>query len=384
MRILRIVPLPPEFIGGLVFYYKNISINLSKRNNVECDIIAPNLFNVKNKFKQLDSNVKVIYKNCYLYLAGKNPIANIFSFLKKNYNKYDIIHAHGYYFFTTLQCALFKKIRDFPFVLHLTGGIQTPYNPVSSASENFQLMFKELLFDRIIGKQPIQSADAIISVSYRDLEIIKERYNLSSKINSHIPNGVDIVRYKRDEKIERKYITLLATRLSYIKGVDIFLDIAKQLYKKDESLQFLIVGEGPLKELVQEAQKKIPIKLIPSYPYQKMQEIYNNTKILLITSRTEGVPNIIYEGFACETPIISSNVGGISSVITHNKNGLLYDINNYNTAVDLVLDLVNDDDRCKKYGKQARKLIEQEYSWDIITSRVYKFYKNLLELKNKS
>lgn len=346
MRILRIVPLPPEFIGGLVFYYKNISINLSKRKNVECDIIAPNLFNTKNKFKQLDSNVKVIYKKCYLYLAGKNPVANIFTFLKKNYNKYDIIHAHGYYFFTTLQCALFKKIRDFPFVLHLTGGIQTPYNPVSNSSENLQLMFKELLFDRIIGKQPIKSADAIISVSYRDLEVVKECYNLSSKINSHIPNGVDIVRYKRDEKIERKYITLLATRLSYIKGIDIFLDIAKQLYKKDESLQFLIVGEGSLKDMVQEAQKKIPIKYIPSYPYQKMQEIYNSSKILLITSRTEGVPNIIYEGFACETPIISSNVGGISSVITHNKNGLLFDINKYNQAVDLVFDLINDEERC--------------------------------------
>lgn len=208
------------------------------------------------------------------------------------------------------------------------------------------------------------------------MKIIKERYNLESKLTAHISNGVDIFRYKRNDKIERRYITLLATRLSYIKGVDIFLEIAKKLFDKDNSLEFLIVGEGPLKRMVQDAQKKLPIKLIASYPYEKIQEIYNQSRVLLIISRTEGVPNVIYEGFTCVTPIVSSNVSGISNIITHNENGLLYDISKYHNAVDLVLDLINNNERCTRLGKNARLLIEKQYSWDAITERVYEFYKN--------
>lgn len=84
------------------------------------------------------------------------------------------------------------------------------------------------------------------------MKIIKELYNLESKLTAHISNDVDIFRYKGNNKIKRRYITLLTTRLSYIKGVDIFLEIAKKLYDKDNSLEFLIVGEGPLKRMVQD------------------------------------------------------------------------------------------------------------------------------------
>lgn len=88
------------------------------------------------------------------------------------------------------------------------------------------------------------------------------------------------------------------------------------------------------------------------------------------------MPNVIYEGFTCVTLIISSKIGGISNVITHNENGLLYDISKYNNAIDLVFYLINNKELCTRLGKYARLLIEKQYSWDAITERVYKFYKN--------
>lgn len=378
MKILRVVPFPPDYIGGLPFYCKNISINLARRKNVYCDILTSDLLNKKKKIEYLGPKVKVIYKKCFSFIGNKNPLVNFLPFIKKNHLDYDIIHAHGYYFFSTLQCALLKNILGYPLVLHVHGGIQTPYYGVSDVYENLQLILKEKFFDRLIGRRYIQSADILISVAKKDLEIVRQLYNVSRNFSFHIPNGVDINKFKKNNNFERKYITLIATRLTYVKGVDIFIKIIKKLYSHNTNLRFLIVGDGPLKNLVLQAKKNLPIKLFTSYPYKKIQDIYNMSKLILITSRTEGVPNIIYESFACETPVISSNVGGISAVINHNKNGYLFDINNYKTAINLILDLINDEEKINRFGKNGRRMIEKDISWEIITDKIYNIYKKLI------
>ncbi|TKJ19665.1 MAG: hypothetical protein CEE42_15460 [Promethearchaeota archaeon Loki_b31] len=380
MRILRIVPLPPDYIGGLPLYCKNLSLNLAKRKGIKCDILAPDLLNKQKKVEYLSESIKIIYKKKIIFPKKHflYPVANIFNFLKNNYKDYDIIHAHGYYFSTTTQCALLRKICTFPFILHIHGGIQTPYNPVSNMSENLQLLIKQKIFDRVVGRFHIESSDKLISVSKPDLFTIVQKYQVNKENCYYIPNAVDISKFKRIKNIERKYITLMATRLSYVKGVDIFIKIIKDLYKNNKNLKFLIIGSGSLRNLVLEAQKKLPITYYPSYPYEKIQEVYNMSKLILITSRTEGVPNIIYESFACETPVISSNVGGISNVISPNINGILFDINNYKTIVRSILNLISDENKLKEYGRNGQKLIEEEYSWEKITEKVYSIYKTML------
>ena len=378
MKILRVVSFPPEYIGGLPLYCKNISLNLAKRKNVECDILTSDILNTKKKIEFLDPKVRVIYKKCFSFIGNKNPLVNFIPFIQKKHNDYDIIHAHGYYYFSTLQCAFLKRILKFPFILHIHGGIQTPYYSISDFYENIQLIFKENIFDRLIGRVSIRSADILISVAKKDLEIIRKLYNINKKLSFHISNGVDISKFKKNNNFERKYITLIATRLTYVKGVDIYIKIIKELYKKNRNLKFLILGDGPLKPLVLQAKKSLPIKFYPSYPYDKIQDIYNMSKLLLITSRTEGMPNTIYESFACETPVIASDVGGISGVINPNENGYLFDINKSNHVTNLILDLVNDNNKIQRLGKNGRKLIEKDFSWEIITEKVYRIYQKII------
>jgi len=383
MKILRVVSFPPDYIGGLPFYSKNISINLSNKKNVECDILTTNLTDKYSKIEYLNDNIRIIYKKCYSFLWDKNPLFYILSYIKDHYEEYDIIHAHGYYFFSTLQCALLKIIKNFPFIIHTHGGIQTPYYLDLNTFENFQLIFKEKLFDRTVGKYAFRLADIIISGAETDLFTLRERYKIKAEKSVYIPDGVDVQKFKRDDTIKRKYITLLATRLSYIKGIDIYIEIIKELYKKNKNLEFLIVGRGDLKKLVLDAQNELPLKYIPYYPYENIQDIYNMSKLLLITSRFEGIPNVIHESLACETPVVSTNVGGISGIISNNENGYLYDVTNYNNAVDLILELVNDNNKMRELGRNGRRLIEKEYSWDVVTEKIYNIYRKLIELYSK-
>jgi len=376
MRVLHINPFPPEHLGGSEIFCKNLTINL-KRKNIDCNILTSDIFkrNIKTDF--INQSIKVIYKKCYYNLWNKNPLVNIYSFIKKNYRNYDLIHSHSYTFLTSLQCSMFRKLRNFPLILHVHGGVQTPLNVSSNIFEYIQLILKQKIYYKYIGKFMVENSDAIISVSNKDLMIMNERYNISKKKQYYIPNGVDINKFKKNNHIKKEFITFIG-RFTYIKGIDIFINVIKNLYKKNKNLRFLIIGDGPLRNIVKEAKKRFPITHFINYPYENIEKIYNMSKLIFLTSRFEGLPTILLESLACETPVVAPNVGGISEVLIPNKNGIFFDNNQFNESIKKSLNLFNDENILKEYGKNGRNLIEKRFSWDVITDKIENVYKEVI------
>ncbi len=377
MKILHVNPYPPEHMGGSEIFCKNLALNLSKFDNIQSDILTADYFGRAVKKTELNEDVNVIYKKYYYNIWSKNPLVNVYSFLKRNYQNYDIIHAHSYIFFTSLQVALFRKLRNFPYILHLHGGVQTSPHLKANLIEHFQLIIKKSLFDRFIGRFTVDKADAIISVSLKDLKFLQENFNISKPYLYHVPNGVSIEKFKFEENIKREYLTFIG-RLTYVKGFDLFIRLIKKLYAKNHDLKFLIVGDGPLRKLVEDARKSLPITYYPHYPYNRMKNIYNQSKLLILTSRFEGVPTTILESLSCETPVISTNVGGISEIIQDGINGILLNDHHLSNKFSKIIDLINNDDQLKQYGIKGRDLIEKKYSWEHVTNQIINIYKQLL------
>lgn len=368
-------------MGGSEIFCKNLAINLKTYLNIDSDILTSDFYRKGLKIEQIETskgNINIFYKKFLFNLFGKNPIVNIYKFLKRYYLNYDIIHIHSYIFVTSVQCAILKKFKKFPLVLHIHGGVETPYYSELKLLEKTLLIFKEKIYDNYIGKIPIENSDAIISVSKNALTIIKKKFNLNQNLNFNIPIGINTEKFRYNKNLERKYITFIG-RLSYVKGFDIFLKIAEKLYEQNRNLKFLVVGEGPLKKFLLQIKKELPIKYISKYSYENMENIYNISKMILITSRFEGLPTIILESFSCRTPVISTNVGGISEVISNNENGILYDISNYNKIINLILYLVKNENILEKMGYEGQKKVLKEYSWKKVTSDIANIYDLVLD-----
>jgi len=144
LKILHINPYPPEHLGGSEVFCKNLAINLKKKKSFDSEILTSDILKRNVKIDFLDGSIKVIYKKNYYSLWGINPLVNIYSFLKKEFQNYDVIHVHSYLFLTSFQSALFRKLRKFPFILHIHGGVQTPQNLSSSLIEKLQLMCQKI------------------------------------------------------------------------------------------------------------------------------------------------------------------------------------------------------------------------------------------------
>lgn len=71
------------------------------------------------------------------------------------------------------------------------------------------------------------------------------------------------------------------------------------------------------------------IKFKGEFPHDQLGEVFSQIDVLVVPSLWhENNPRVIQEAFACKTPVIGSNVGGISEFVTHNFNGLLFERGN--------------------------------------------------------
>ena len=145
-----------------------------------------------------------------------------------------------------------------------------------------------------------------------------------SKIFS-VPTGVDISRYqptnnKNSLKIkwnlptDKTIFSIVGTLRSW-KGHDFLIEAFKQI--KSENALLLIIGDGPRREhLFQHQSEKIKFLGQLSDPL----EIFQLTDCLVSASyANEGIPQVLLQGMAIGTPIISTNIGGCAEALAGYK-----------------------------------------------------------------
>ncbi|MHA1294347.1 MAG: glycosyltransferase family 4 protein [Promethearchaeota archaeon] len=387
MKILFVSPSPPEYLGGLAHFTRDLAINLGK-NNIKVDFLCSTLSKEGPIFQKLAKNVRLIKKKCYLlednnnFLRIKNPIFNTLSFLLKYGKNYDLIHVHSYIYFSTMQTVLYKKIfgKKIPLILHLHGGIQTSNFESTSIIEKIMLIFKKYSFDLTIGKIMMYAADAIISVSKDDLFALNKVFRINrKKHNYYIPNALDTNNFKKINGIEREYIGFIG-RLTKIKGIDLFLKLIEKYNQIDKNQKFLIIGEGPYLSFVKNALKQYPIIFHERVPHEEMPKYYNKCSIFVQTSRAEGLPTCVIEALACEVPVVASNVGGIAELIKNGKTGYTFESGDIDMAIKHILK-IEKENAFDAIGKNGRVLIESKYSWNQIVKKIILIYNRLISKK---
>ena len=100
-----------------------------------------------------------------------------------------------------------------------------------------------------------------------------------------------------------------------IKGPDIFVEIIKNMYKKNKNLKVVLTGKRR-NFIIEELNKNsIPFKYFEMTNYAIMNELYNILDLYLITSRLEGGPQALVECGQTKTPLISTDVGIASRIL---------------------------------------------------------------------
>lgn len=184
--------------------------------------------------------------------------------------------------------------------------------------------------------------------------------------------------FKKWRKIRERdnvvgYIGILNER----KGTGNLLEAITKLSKKALNIKFLIGGIGPFENIMKNISKNnTNVKFNGFVPQDNLPKYFNDMKLFVLPSLSEGVPNIILEAMACGTPVLAAPVGGIPDVIKDGETGFILENNSPECIARNVIRVLNYPD-LDKIVKNAKKLIEKEYTYKSAVERYRKILENV-------
>lgn len=99
---------------------------------------------------------------------------------------------------------------------------------------------------------------------------------------------------------------------------------------------------------------------------------------LLLTSNSEGVPNVIFEAFYYKTPVIATNVGGIPEIVTHLENGLLANAGDANKLAEHLLFLAQKPELKISFTEKAHQKLLKDFTTGRMARETLNAYKKIL------
>lgn len=292
--------------------------------------------------------------------------------------KFDIIHAHNILPFGETARKL-ANICYCPFIFELHG---IPEEGLTGFSRVAQKIFLQKETQRLA-----KNADHIITLTCSQKERICRLYKIQKDKVTVVPNGVDInVFAPKEEDLKEKLgisgkIVMYAGIMDRINGMLDLANVIPSIIKEKPDTSFVFTGHGPEEnKIIALSRKYTQVKFLPMVPFDEMPAYYRMCDAFIIprpsTISAETVtPLKLLEAMAMEKPVLGSNVGGIAEVIKHDENGYLFEKGNMESFKKTLLEVLDADN--KKIGRNARKTVADNYTWDKSAKVLQKVYKDL-------
>lgn len=316
-----------------------ISSNLPAR----LDITNPNIF-----FHKVNVQTYPLFQYQPYDIALSSMIYRVV-----NLYKLDLLHAHyaipyAYAAFTAKQ-MLKEEGKDIPLVttLHGTDITLVGQHPSYKHAVEFS----------------INQSDTITSVSESLKKDTLQIFNIKKEIKV-ITNFIDNTEFddfnecsRRQFATDDEKILIHVSNLRPVKRIEDVLEIFKDVEKHVKS-KLIIIGEGPDMEKVNEFLEENPHLISKIRLLGKVNDLYRILQLsdlFLLPSEQESFGLAALEAMAAQTPVISSNAGGIPEVNIQGETGYLAEIGNVKAMSNYAIKLLSNDDLLQEMKNNAKK-----------------------------
>jgi len=216
-------------------------------------------------------------------------------------------------------------------------------------------------------------------------ELVERNGYRANRIES-VPSGSDAGRYRPGERKamrakfglppDKTLVGIVATLRSW-KGHAVLLEAMTRL---PASVELVIVGDGPQREALERQIAQLGLRgrvhlqgqQADVLPWLRAIDIF-----ALPSYANEGVPQALVQAMLCELPCVTTAVGGIPELATHERTALVVPSKDAPALAAAIERLAGDEGLRIELGENARKHCVEGYSYDRMLDRMENIYRNV-------
>jgi D-inositol-3-phosphate glycosyltransferase len=239
----------------------------------------------------------------------------------------------------------------------------------------------------------VRCADLVVAATEDERRSLVAEYAAEPDRVEVVPPGVDHSIFSPGDRAEARRhlelpvdrpVLLFVGRIQPLKGVELAL---RCLAGVDDLGAELVVVGGPsgaagsaevdrLHELATGLGVAERVRWVRPQPHAALADYYRAAEVCLVPSRSESFGLVALEAAACGTPVVASNVGGLSSLVDDGHTGFLVDGRRAEDFVAPVTTLLTDRRLAEELGVSAAAR-SGRYTWSITAARLRRLYADL-------
>jgi glycosyltransferase involved in cell wall biosynthesis len=284
---------------------------------------------------------------------------------------YDLLHIHNRFFYTSSVAAFLSKVLDIPLVFSLhTSRIDMYSGLVGRAAR---------LFEETICRATIRTADHVVCNSTATAEKARSLGADSESLSTHY-HGVDTTKFTPPVDPPNQPLTLVYVgRLVRNKGVHSLATIFEYVAETVPDARLEIVGEGPLEDTLQDRLSDHSVRFHGAVPHDTIAEIYKQSHIFCLPSKSEGLSLTTLEAMATGLPVVVSDTGGLREIVRDGVTGYRIEPTATDRFSDTIITLWQNSSQRTQIGNSAREYVLENHSWTRRAEAIEAIFQRLVD-----
>jgi glycosyltransferase involved in cell wall biosynthesis len=202
--------------------------------------------------------------------------------------------------------------------------------------------------------------------------VLTDRCGVPEARLTTIPNGVDTDYFQPPASPSAGPPRVLSVaRMVPDKDHETLLAAFRLTTRAIPAAELWLVGDGPGLAAVQERARQLGlsdrVKFLP--PREDLRPLLHQASLLVLSSKTEALPNVILEAMAAGLPVVATGVGGVPELVVPGLTGWLVNPGDALGLAAALGQVLADPDTRQAFGRAGRRRAQQEFSLETMTRR---------------
>lgn len=231
-------------------------------------------------------------------------------------------------------------------------------------------------------------AVAVNSGAARD-ELVR-RFGVPAAKVVDVGAGIDVGRFAwapPDERLAAELglaghqVVGIVAKLSPVKGHEWFLESAARIARERADARFLIVGDGPRRSELEGLARALGVadKVVFAGARDDVPALLRLMNVFVLSSVSEGAPNVVMEAMAAGVPVVATDVGGVSDAVGGPSSAVLVPPRDADAMARGVLGLLADAHAAGAMGSAGQRIARERHDIAAVVRKVECMFEALLD-----